>query len=35
LTATDARWGRSAVDIAHIAFQRPFQVAYSPKRLLG
>ncbi len=35
LTATDPRWSPSAVDIASIAFQRPFQMAYSPKRLLG
>ena len=32
---TDPRWGPSAVDIAHIAFQRPFQLAFSPRRLLG
>jgi hypothetical protein len=35
LTPADPRWNPSSVDIAHIAFQRPFQVAFSPKRLLG
>ncbi len=35
LTPTDPRWGPAAVDIAHIAFQRPFQLAFSPRRLLG
>ena len=28
-------WGADAADIARIAFQRPFQLAFSPGRLLG
>jgi len=28
-------WGRDAADVARIAFQRPFQLALSPRRLLG
>ncbi|HMJ03871.1 MAG TPA: hypothetical protein VK506_13075, partial [Conexibacter sp.] len=28
-------WGRDAADVARIAFARPFQLAFSPKRLLG
>ena len=35
IAAGDPRWKVKAIDIAHIAFQRPFQVAFSPKRLLG
>jgi hypothetical protein len=30
-----AQWGRDAADVARIAFQRPFQLAISPRRLLG
>ncbi|HST38954.1 MAG TPA: hypothetical protein VLK58_05580, partial [Conexibacter sp.] len=30
-----AVWGRDAADLARIAFQRPFQLAISPNRLLG
>jgi hypothetical protein len=28
-------WGSDAADVARIAFQRPFQLALSPRRLLG
>lgn len=36
LTGADpAAWGRDAADVARISFQRPFQLAISPRRLLG
>ncbi|WP_067856993.1 hypothetical protein [Nocardia shimofusensis] len=30
-----AKWGSDAADMARIAFQRPFQLAFSPLRMIG
>jgi hypothetical protein len=35
VTDADPKWGVNSADLAAISFQRPFQVAFSPTRLLG